>query len=144
MEISNNLAPIRAHTRQQATRFGNQPPQAASLQDLMDQLQLHTAPHPGMMDTSITSAERIKGAIKGGTKNIFNPKGIMKDVLISAIIAAATAWLPGSQLLTVPLWMTIGAIFRAIDGAAQGYRFPRAHALPAHTDTPMVIPIVGG
>jgi hypothetical protein len=78
---------------------------------------------------SVSSADRIKGALMGAVKAIFQPKSLALDTLIAVAITVATAWLPGSQLLTIPAFLAISAALRAVKGGIQGYQNPGGHHL---------------
>lgn len=72
-----------------------------------------------------TSKQRLNGAFKSAVKAIFNPRSIFIDTLIAVAITIATAWLPGSQLLTIPTFLAISAAWRAVQGGIEGYQHPK-------------------
>ncbi len=82
-----------------------------------------TEPADTAPDT-FTRQQKLMGGLKGAVKNIFNKKALIKDTLIGMVIAAVTAWAPGSQLFTIPMYMCIMGAFRAIHGFEAGYNDP--------------------
>lgn len=61
--------------------------------------------------------DRVKGAGVALKNDLLSWKWWGKEALISGAITLATCWLPGSQLLTIPLWMGISLAFDAAKGA---------------------------
>lgn len=74
--------------------------------------------------TETPKKDRIKGALKGAVAEVFKPMKILIDIGIGTLLAIATFWLPGSQLLTIPAYLAISAAFRAVHGAMEGYKHP--------------------
>jgi hypothetical protein len=102
----------------------------------------HFSPHRHE-ERGFSSAERVKGAVTGAMKAIFQPKSLMIDSLIAVAITVATAWLPGSQLLTIPAYLAISAALRAVKGALHGYQNPGSKQ-PQHTGGLFMFPISTG
>ncbi|HEY9746735.1 MAG TPA: hypothetical protein V6C99_11015 [Oculatellaceae cyanobacterium] len=74
---------------------------------------------------SFSPAERAKSALSAAVKAIFSPTKILADLAIGTLITIATAWLPGSQLVTIPVYFAISASMRAAFAAAHGWKNPK-------------------
>lgn len=68
-------------------------------------------PNPGFFST-----ERWTGAYNALKQDLTSPKWWLKQGAIAGAITLATCWLPGSQLITIPLWLGFEAVLSACRG----------------------------
>jgi hypothetical protein len=120
--------PITPGARTDAPRFGKE---SSEPSDRFSPQEQEEAPR------DFSTAERLKGACKGALKAIFRPRSLMMDTLFAVVITVATAWLPGSQLLTIPAYLAISAALRAVPGAIHGYQSP--HGTPPQKDSRLLM-----
>lgn len=62
------------------------------------------------------SKERWTGAYNSLKQDLSSPKWWLKQGAIAGAITLATCWLPGSQLVTIPLWLGFEAVMSACRG----------------------------
>lgn len=63
-----------------------------------------------------TIGDRLKGAGRAVWQDVSSFKWWAKQTAISSAITLATCWLPGSQLVTIPLWLGVSLALDAVDG----------------------------
>src|SRR5262249_36809487 len=69
--------------------------------------------------------ERLQAALKCGIKSAFSFNAFKHTLKISAVIAIATCWLPGPQLIIIPAFLLFAAVFRGLLGGMVGYQNPQ-------------------
>lgn len=122
-----NATDIRAKKR---SAIQNQQPAAA-----IDSLQFSGKPQQAIRmgnNSKVTTGERFKGAWKAVKNSITSFSWWGKQTAIAAAITLATCWLPGSQLVTIPLWLGIDLTMKAVDGLFH----PKKYNAPPPKTTP--------
>lgn len=62
------------------------------------------------------SQDRLTGAWRSLKQDLTNKNWWLKNGAIAVALTLATCWLPGSQLFTIPLWLSMDALYSAIRG----------------------------
>jgi hypothetical protein len=82
-------------------------------------------PSPGFLK-KITSIKHWKSGFKVGLQGVKQDlsQNWGKHLLISSLITLLTCWLPGSQLVTIPLWFCMSAAIEGGRGFYTGFNNP--------------------
>jgi hypothetical protein len=81
------------------------------------------------MDDSLPESEpstgqRVTGALKAAGKSLASGKFWLTHLAIASAITLATCWLPGSQLITIPIYLAVAGACQAGAAAKEGYNHP--------------------